>query len=164
MFFPEIRKKFTELVPEQYQDDPRPYYIEQLLESNEGNPELSKRRWQRESALLTLLPRQDDLYVWSDTTSLLMNKLFLWYEKDRYFLEEWQLLAEDNLKKITHLPCVIINGRYDMVCPPVTAWELHKKRPWSELHIIQDAGHLWSEPSIYAKIIEVAEQFAQKFA
>jgi len=44
MFFPEVREKFTELVPEPYQDDPRPYYIEQLLESNEGNPELSKRR------------------------------------------------------------------------------------------------------------------------
>lgn len=49
--------------------------------------------------------------------------------------------------------------RYDVVCPPVTAWDLHKKWPEAEFHIISDAGHSARESGIAAKLVAAAEKF-----
>jgi proline iminopeptidase len=47
----------------------------------------------------------------------------------------------DGVDKIRHIPAVIVQGRYDVVCPMVSAWELHRAWPESELKIVADAGH-----------------------
>ncbi|MBU0640105.1 MAG: prolyl aminopeptidase [Planctomycetes bacterium] len=61
------------------------------------------------------------------------------YAVNRFFLEEGQLLRDaDRLKDI---PITIINGRYDMLCPPITAWRLHQRLPKSRLIIVEQAGH-----------------------
>ena len=63
------------------------------------------------------------------------------------FLEtDTQLL--DDVHKIAHLPCVIVQGRYDVVCPATSAWDLHKRWPGSRLVIVPDAGHSAKEPGI----------------
>ncbi len=73
------------------------------------------------------------------------------------FLEEGQLLAQaDKLKEI---PTIIINGRYDIICPPITAFQLHQKWPRSKLWIIDAAGHSASEPGIEAALVRAAREF-----
>ena len=65
----------------------------------------------------------------------------------------------DNVHKIKNIPNVIIQGRYDVVCPMKSAWDLHKKWPKSKLIIIPDAGHSMLEKNIQKKLIEYTDLF-----
>ncbi|MGB2267110.1 MAG: alpha/beta hydrolase, partial [Candidatus Poseidoniaceae archaeon] len=58
---------------------------------------------------------------------------------------------------IQHIPAIIVQGRYDMVCPAKSAWELHKQLPNSVLHIIPDAGHSMGEVSIARSLVEATD-------
>lgn len=78
-----------------------------------------------------------------------MNNAF--FNSDNYLLE--------NVDKMKHLPCVIVQGRYDIVCPVKSAWDLHKSWTNSQLHIIPDAGHSVSEPGIRHQLIQATEDF-----
>lgn len=74
-----------------------------------------------------------------------------------WFEPEDQLLQ--NVDKIRHIPGVIVQGRYDVVCPMTSAWDLHKAWPEAEFHIVKDAGHSMTEPGIRSKLIEATEKF-----
>jgi proline iminopeptidase len=80
-----------------------------------------------------------------------MNNSF--FSSDNYLIE--------NVEKIRHLPGVIVQGRYDVVCPLVSAWELHRAWPEAALHIIPDAGHSMSEPGIIAALVTATDNFAR---
>ncbi|MBT2772060.1 prolyl aminopeptidase [Halomonas sp. ISL-60] len=74
------------------------------------------------------------------------------------WLEEGQLLA--NADRLKGIPGVIVHGRYDMPCPVRYALALHNAWPDSELHIIEGAGHAWSEPGILDQLIRATDRFA----
>ncbi|MGF1493993.1 MAG: prolyl aminopeptidase [Microcoleaceae cyanobacterium] len=77
-----------------------------------------------------------------------------------FFESEDQLLK--NIDKIRQIPGTIVQGRYDVVCPMKTAWELHQAWPEAEFVVVPDAGHSMSEPGIRSALIEATDQFAQK--
>ncbi len=62
--------------------------------------------------------------------------------------------------KLQGIPGVIIHGRYDMPCPARNAWELHKAGPEADLHIVEGAGHAFSEPGILDQLIRATDRFA----
>lgn len=68
----------------------------------------------------------------------------------------------ENVDKIRHIPAVIIQGRYDMVCPFESAWDLHKAWPEAKLEVIPDAGHSASEPGILDALIRATDSFKKK--
>ena len=76
------------------------------------------------------------------------NKGF--FETDNWIIE--------NVDKIKDIPTEIVQGRYDVVCPMVSTWELHKALPDSVLHVIQDSGHSMTEPGIRSKLIEITDK------
>ena len=76
-----------------------------------------------------------------------------------FFSSENQLL--DNINRIRHLPGVIVHGRYDVVCPMITAWELHQAWQEAEFIVIPDAGHSVSEPGIQDALIKASDRFAE---
>jgi len=76
------------------------------------------------------------------------------------FFREGQLL--DEASALRDVPGVIVQGRYDVVCPPVTAWELHQAWPGSELVIVPDAGHAFDEPGTLHQLIEATDRFASR--
>jgi pimeloyl-ACP methyl ester carboxylesterase len=78
----------------------------------------------------------------------------LHYAGNGYFLDEGQLLRDAG--RIAHIPAILINGRYDMVCPPLAAWEVHTRLDRSELVIVEQAGHVEGEEGITAALIEAA--------
>jgi proline iminopeptidase len=82
-----------------------------------------------------------------------------------YFIHKGFFETEDQLlrhcDRISHLPIVIVQGRYDVVCPMVSAWELHQALPQAELIVIPDAGHSMTEPGIRSALIEATDRFAQ---
>lgn len=65
----------------------------------------------------------------------------------------------DNAYKIKDIPCIIVQGRYDIVCPMITAYELHQALPNSQLIIVPDAGHSVNEEGIRKALLESIEQF-----
>jgi len=87
------------------------------------------------------------------------GKIFLHYEINNGFLQENELLQ--NIDKIEHIPAVIVNGRYDMVTPMITAWELHKAWPEADFHIIPDAGHHSSEKGIQQMLLRYIEKLSK---
>ncbi len=82
----------------------------------------------------------------NDQMTLTVARTFTHYAINHFFIEEDQILQ--HIDKIKDIPAIIVQGRYDVICPPAQAYELHKRLTNSKLWIIQDAGHSSSEPSI----------------
>ena len=72
--------------------------------------------------------------------------------------DEGQLL--EDVPRIAHLPGVIVQGRYDVVCPAASAWELHRRWPKSKLVLVPDAGHSIKEPGIVSALVQATDDFA----
>ncbi len=81
------------------------------------------------------------------------------YFMNRGFLEPDDQLLQ-NCDRIRHLSTVIVQGRYDVVCPMTSAWDLHKALPDAELVVVPDAGHSMMEPGIRSALIEASDRFA----
>lgn len=79
------------------------------------------------------------------------------YAANGFFLEDDQLLREAS--KLKDIPVTIVNGRYDMICPPITAWRLHKELPKSKLVIVEEAGHSEGEPGIVQALLAAVADF-----
>ncbi|KAK7050914.1 hypothetical protein VNI00_005026 [Paramarasmius palmivorus] len=75
------------------------------------------------------------------------------------FMRDGQLLEKQEIDKIRHIPTTVIQGRYDVVCPAKTAWDLKKVWPEIELHIVPDAGHSSREPGNAKLLVEVRSVF-----
>lgn len=76
-----------------------------------------------------------------------------------FFATEDQLLQQCD--RIRHLPITIVQGRYDVVCPMVSAWELYKNLPTAEFILVPDAGHSITEPGIRSALLETTDRYAQ---
>ena len=77
-----------------------------------------------------------------------------------FFSSDTQLL--DDAYRVRHIPAVIVQGRYDVVCPMVTAWELHRRWPEATFCIVPDAGHSAFEPAIIAELVKATDTFRAK--
>lgn len=62
--------------------------------------------------------------------------------------------------RLADIPGVIVQGRYDVVCPAVTAWDLHRAWPQAELNIVPDAGHAFNEPGVPTALLDATDRFA----
>jgi proline iminopeptidase len=74
-----------------------------------------------------------------------------------FFAKDSQLL--DEVGRIRHIPTVIVQGRYDVVCPAESAWALHRAFPEADLRIVPDAGHSAMEPGIVHELVEATDRF-----
>ena len=82
-----------------------------------------------------------------------------------YFVNRGFMKPDDRLlrdvRKIRRIPGVIVQGRYDVVCPIRSAWDLHRAWPEARLVIVPNAGHSMTEPGIRSALIEETERFAR---
>lgn len=81
----------------------------------------------------------------------------IYYTTNRCFLEEGQLLRD--IERIQDIPTIIVNGRYDIVCPPYTAYRLNKNLLKSKLLIVEQAGHLMNEKPIEKELLKAMREF-----
>jgi proline iminopeptidase len=107
-----------------------------------------------EEACARLVPRPDSAAA-SDAACLAMARIECHYMVHDGFLAPNQLLA--GMEKIRHLPGIVVQGRYDVVCPPVTAWELAQAWPECRLTMVPDAGHSAMEPGIRLALVAAME-------
>ncbi len=118
--------------------------------------------WTRyESKLAFLNISDEDIDKWlNDYNPFAFALLENHYMANRCFLAEGQLLK--NAGRIAAIPAVIVNGRYDVICPPYTAYRLHKKLPKSKLLIVDASGHSSAEPGIRAALLQAVRDFEPK--
>src|SRR6185295_3855272 len=112
-----------------------------------------------ESSALKLLPDQEmiDEFSEPDKAAALariechyfMNNCF--FDTDNYLLE--------HVDRIRHIPAVIVQGRYDIICPLTSAWDLHRAWPEATLWIIPDAGHASTETGIADGLVRATDSF-----
>lgn len=163
MLFPDAWERLVDpLAPEERGDIVRSYY-ERLAE-----PDIIRRRpdalaWARwESALISMTgdpsaPLADPIRA--DALARLETHYFV----HKGFLERDGALLED-VGRFSHLPGVIVQGRYDMVTPPRSAWSLARAWPRARLQMIGDAGHAAGEPGVVDALVRATDAFADRMS
>lgn len=159
--FPELWEKFLAPVPEAERDGDLVEAYHRLLHSHDRDvateAAIAWSSW--EAATSYLLPQADQIAENADPRfALAFAGIENHYFRNGGFLRENQLLADAHL--LADIPGVIVQGRYDVVCPATSAWELHKAWPSSELIVVDDAGHSASEPGIIHHLVEATDRFA----
>ncbi len=123
-------------------DDKVAAYCE-LLNSDDVETAMSAARsWTRwEASMMTLFPDPTALAeMIGDRTALSVARIESHFTARNFFLEDDNFVL-NNCGTIAHIPCHIVHGRYDTICPPVSAWELHRALPASILTIVPDGAH-----------------------
>lgn len=110
--------------------------------------------WERTTSYLLPHADADDGDRFATAFATIENHYFM----NHGFLDDGQLLA--NIEAIAHIPAVIVQGRYDVVCPMRSAWDLHRAWPAAQLHIVDDAGHASFEPGIVHHLVQATDHFA----
>ncbi len=111
-----------------------------------------------EGSCSTLLPSADSVSSFAqDRTALGLARIEAFYFAHDLFLPPEGLLGR--MDRIGHLPAEIVQGRYDMVCPPVTAFELAAAWPAARMTLVPDAGHSALEPGVRRALVAAVERF-----
>ncbi|HEY4541920.1 MAG TPA: prolyl aminopeptidase [Noviherbaspirillum sp.] len=165
-FFPEQHAAFVAPIPEAERHDLLQAYARRLFDADPAVYTAAARTWSRyEGACLFLRPNPQAIADFSvDQVCLGIGRLEAHYFLQHGFFEPDQLIR--NIARIRHLPAVIVQGRYDVVCPPQAAFRLHAAWPEAQLQVIDDAGHSGYEPGIARALVAATESFADqgKFA
>jgi proline iminopeptidase len=159
LFFPEKWQLFIEPTSG-LQKDMIAAYNELLTSSDEAVRLAAARVWSVwEGETTTLLPNVDNsAHFADDHFALAFARIENHYFSNAGWMEDGQLIKEAS--KLQGIPGVIVQGRYDMACPPISAYDLHKAWPGSELKMVEDAGHAYNEPGILHHLIEATDKFA----
>ncbi len=157
--FPEAWRAFAEYLPRDERDDILVNYHKRLMHPDPAVHMPAARRWSVfEGSCSTLLPSPETVAAFGDDRMALgLARMEAHYFINNIFLPDNALL--DNLDRIRHLPAAIVQGRYDVVCPIVTADELHRAWPEASFAVVPDAGHSAMEPGIRSALVEATDRF-----
>jgi proline iminopeptidase len=158
-FFPKEHAQFVACIPEAERSDLLHAFERRLFGQDSTESLEAARAWGRyEGSCLHLLPHpQVADQFGSDAVAMGVGRLEAHYFLNDGFFSDDQLIK--NVTKIRHLPAVIIQGRYDVVCPALSAWRLHQEWPQASFQMIEDAGHSALEPGICNALVEATEKF-----
>jgi proline iminopeptidase len=161
--FPEAWRAFTDFLPEAEREDLLASYYRRLTDPDPSVHLPAARAWDRyEAACSTLLPKPEmPLRMDDDAAALAIARIEAHYFVHNGFLAEGELIG--NVHRIRHLPCTIVQGRYDVVCPPITADLLARAWPEAEYIIVPDAGHSVREPGITRELVAAVQRMQQRF-
>ncbi len=156
--FPETWREFAGYIPEAERADLLGAYHRRLVDPDPAVHLPAARRWSvYEGSCSTLLPNPALVADFaSDRVALGLARIEAHYFVNRLFLPDDFLLA--NVGRLRGIPGVIVQGRYDAVCPPVSADDLHRAWPEAEYHVVSDAGHSAFEPGIRSRLIAAMER------
>ncbi|MCX7191619.1 MAG: prolyl aminopeptidase [Candidatus Methylopumilus sp.] len=160
-FFSEAHRTLLHYLPEDKRDDLIKNYSELVFSNDLKISGPASIAWnQFEGGLLKLLPQVEENKTLTDDdiqNEIARARVQLHYIKDKCFIDGKKILEE--VKKLKDVPTTIIQGRYDMVCPPITAYELHQHMPHADFIMVPDAGHSASEPSMTHELIKATNNY-----
>ncbi len=160
--FPEIWDRLVELLDPSDHEDILHGYYRRLMNPDKAVYMPAARAWSAyEGACSTLLPSPETVAAFSgDELAYALSRIETHYFINDLFLAENALL--NDIDGIRHLPAIIVQGRYDMVCPIGTANALHQAWPEADYVVIPDAGHSAMEPGIRAALVRATERLKHK--
>ena len=159
-FFPDAWADFIEPIPEDERDDLIGAYVRRVIEGDEATQLKFARPWVRwETSTAVLRPPKGPGLVNGSYARAFARIEAHYFSNTGWLKQDDQILSE--MGRISHVPGVIVQGRYDVICPPSTATGIAAKWPEAELVLIDDAGHALSEPGITSALIEATDRFAR---
>ena len=160
--FPEAWQRYLVPIPEDERDDMVGAYYRRLTSRDRDERLEAARAWSMwEGSTSRLVPDPD---LVARTGEAAFAEAFAriechYFINGGFFREDEQIL--EGLERITHIPAVIVQGRYDIVCPAESAYQLHQAWPRSELIIAPQSGHSALEPEITSHLVDATERFAR---
>lgn len=152
-FFPEAWQLLGDYLPQAERGQPLMAYEKRVLDPSPAISIPAATRWNAfENSIMTLLPRPASTETIDGNIELARAKVQIHYIRNQCFVGHRDLFKEAQ-DKLLHIPTTIIQGRYDMVCPPITAWQLYQSLPHARFVIVPDAGHSAMEAGITAALI-----------
>ncbi len=157
--FPDAHANFIQFLPEAERVDILGAYLHRLTDPDPSVHMPAARAWSvYEGSCSTLLPSPDTVASFAqDRTALGLARIEAYYFAHDLFLPPGGLLA--HMDPIAHLPAEIVQGRYDMVCPTCTAFDLAAAWRSARLTVIPDAGHSALEPGVRRALVTAVERF-----
>lgn len=157
-FFPEAWDTFASFIPENERGDLLGAYTRRLNDPDPQTRTVAARYWSTyEGSCSTLLTSAAAIsHYSSDRVAIGLARIEAHYFTNCCFLSEDQILS--GIDSIRHLPCTIVQGRYDMVCPIKTANDLHLAWPEADYIVVPDAGHSAWEPGISSQLVATMER------
>lgn len=157
--FPEAWAHFNAYIPAGERDDLLEAYWKRLTHPDPAIHLPAARVWSMyEGACSTLMPSPELVSAsGEDTHALGLARIEAHYFRNNGLEPEDKLLRD--IRKVRHIPAVIIQGRYDIVCPIRTADELHRAWPEADYIVVPDAGHSAMEPGVRTALVQATERF-----
>ena len=159
--YPDAWEPYWQFIPAAERDDMVSAYYRRLTGSDPQVALEAARRWStwegRTSHLLASASTVERFGA--DRFALAFARIEAHYFVNQAFMAEPNQILRD-VGRLRQIPAVIVQGRYDVVCPLRSAWDLHRAWPEAELRIVPDAGHSAFEPGIVHELISVTDQFA----
>jgi proline iminopeptidase len=161
--FPEAWHAFASPIPADERDDLLSAYYKRLTDPDPAIHMPAARAWGvYEGTCSTLRPSPDTVaYFASDVVALGLARMEAHYFMHDIFMPANSLL--DQIGSLRNVPAIIVQGRYDAVCPVVSADDLHRAWPEAEYIVIPDAGHSAWETGICAELVKATEKFKSRF-
>jgi proline iminopeptidase len=161
--YPDLWEDYIEPIPPQERADMMAAYYRRLTSKDPAELSRAAKAWALWEAATSFLKR-NSLYtakLGQDTHSEAFSRIECHYFVNGGFLSTPNQLIE-NVGRIRHIPAVIVQGRYDIVCPMRSAWELHRAWPEADLQIVPDAGHSAFEAGNTHELIRATDRFASR--
>ncbi|WP_374075730.1 prolyl aminopeptidase [Bdellovibrio bacteriovorus] len=158
--FPDVWDEYLKPIPENERHDLVTAYYKRLTHENSEVRLQAAKAWSKwEAATSRLIVDQGAIDEFDDPEfALSFARIECHYFTNNAFFDTNNWILE-NVAKIRHIPGVIVQGRYDVVCPARSAWDLHKAWPEAKFTIIPDSGHAAAEPGTRSALIEATESF-----
>ena len=160
--YPDAWEHYLRPIPEDERHDLVAAYYKRLTSNDDSVRIEAAKAWSIwEASTSKLIQSEESIHAFEDAkVAEAFARIECHYFTNRGFFDtdEWLL---ENVDKIRHIPTVIVQGRYDVVCPMVSAWELHRAFPEADFEIVQDAGHSMTEKGIAAKLVEYTDKFSE---
>jgi proline iminopeptidase len=159
--FPDAWEHYLAIIPENERGDLVAAYHRRLTSENPDMRRQAARAWSIWEGATSKLLQSDDMIAryGSDQFAEAFARIECHYfVNGGFFRSPNQLL--DDAHKIRGIPGIIVQGRYDVVCPMKSAWDLYRAWPEAELHIVSDAGHAASETGILTRLVAATDRFA----
>ncbi len=159
--FPDVWESFLAPIPENERSDMVSAYYKRLCSPDKDIRLAAAKAWSIWEGSTAKLLQDPSLIERTGDGSFAeaFARIECHYFIHRGFFDSENYLL-DNIDRVRHIPAVIVQGRYDVVCPMTSAWDLHRVWPEADFHIIPDAGHSMTEPGIRAKLIDYTEKFS----
>jgi proline iminopeptidase len=158
--YPEVWDAFEKALPETERGDLRANYVRRVLHPDPDIHGPAAAAWLRyEAQTLDVWPDPDfidSMRIAPETIGA--ARVFAHYDAHDFFVTPGQLI--DGAARLSGVPAIIVNGRFDMCTPPRAAYDLHKAWPGSKLRISPLAGHRWSDPLLARDIVDSIHELA----